>query len=205
MSSRALASSIGLGNDICHIPRIYKILTSKRGPRFIERVLTDLERKQQRPSTILRCVVSNATTNVGGTCEVHEHVRHHVQSDGTTRDPIFWKAAEFMAGRFAAKEAAIKAYHQQKLTFHDIEISNHAPSSLSRATFGDGGDDADGDAPESIPEPDGSSEAHTASPSSGPPQIIIRAGGGRTLQNAMLSISHDGDYATAVCLSLPTG
>lgn len=75
---------LGLGNDICHIPRIYKILTSARGPRFVERILTDRERQGPRPARILQCVS-------GGLPPVK-----------ATRDPAFWKAAEFVAGRCVA-------------------------------------------------------------------------------------------------------
>lgn len=40
--------------------------------------------------------------------------------------------------------------------------------------------------------------------SSGPPIAIIQVGGQSEMQSAMLSISHDGDYASAVCIYLPT-
>jgi holo-[acyl-carrier protein] synthase len=71
--------------------------------------------------------------------------------------------------RFAAKEAAIKAYPHRHLTFHDISIERLAQEG---ARLG-----------------------------SGPPIVRIKseADTGED-ESALLSISHDGDYATAVCI-----
>ncbi|PMD16473.1 hypothetical protein NA56DRAFT_310841 [Hyaloscypha hepaticicola] len=82
-----------------------------------------------------------------------------------------FRAAEFLAGRFAAKEAAIKAHHNRKLTYHSIAI--HRPP---------GTDSSEG---------------------SQPPVAIILPESGKWEegQEARISISHDGDYATAVCLA----
>ncbi|KAK3324628.1 hypothetical protein B0T19DRAFT_428998 [Cercophora scortea] len=77
-----------------------------------------------------------------------------------------------MAGRFAAKEAAIKAHPHRRLTFHDIVIRK-----LDRGSV-----DADGGG------------------GSGPPVAVIRGERGCLSQIAKMSISHDGEYATAVCL-----
>ncbi|OAQ98205.1 hypothetical protein LLEC1_00931, partial [Akanthomyces lecanii] len=86
-----------------------------------------------------------------------------------------WKAAAFLAGRFAAKEAAIKAHTHRQLTFHDVVIERRAVAARAE-TLG-----------------------------SGPPVARIRApaadDGADEDESAMVSISHDGDYATAVCLA----
>lgn len=74
-------------------------------------------------------------------------------------------AATFMAGRFAAKEAVIKAHPQKNLTWHGITISHQASTHADRK---------------------------------GAPAAIIR--GANEDYEALISISHDGDYATAVCL-----
>ena len=76
------------------------------------------------------------------------------------------------ARRFAAKEAAIKAHSHRRLTFHDVIIERRS-----------GGAERLG---------------------SGPPVARIRAAASATAEedvSAMISISHDGDYATAVCLA----
>ncbi|KAJ1333635.1 holo-[acyl-carrier protein] synthase [Microdochium nivale] len=93
------------------------------------------------------------------------------------------KAAEYMAGRFAAKEAAIKAHPQQNLTFHQIEIQRLKMPHGTPQVVGELGASAKND-PES----------------SGPPVAKISPGNGRTPMLASISISHDGDYAMAVCL-----
>ncbi|KAK1598297.1 uncharacterized protein LY79DRAFT_586898 [Colletotrichum navitas] len=74
--------------------------------------------------------------------------------------------------RFAAKEATFKAHPSRRLSFHDITI-------VRRAVV------------EGKANPNGS----------GPPVAVIRGEReGEPGQTAMVSISHDGDYATAVCL-----
>jgi hypothetical protein len=73
--------------------------------------------------------------------------------------------------RFAAKEAAIKAHHNRKLTYHSIAI--HRPP---------GTDPLEG---------------------SQPPVAVILPDSGdwEQGQEARISISHDGEYATATCLA----
>ena len=73
--------------------------------------------------------------------------------------------------RFAAKEAAMKAHSHRRLTFHDIIIERR-----------------------------GRDEEHLGS---GPPiaRIVGQSGQDEEDTSAMISISHDGDYATAVCMS----
>lgn len=72
--------------------------------------------------------------------------------------------------RFAAKEAAIKAHSHRRLTFHDITIERRRGDQERRL-------------------------------GSGPPIARIRGLAGEECDaSAMISISHDGDYATATCL-----
>ena len=69
--------------------------------------------------------------------------------------------------RFAAKEAAKKAFSKRKLNFHDITIDSPSLDNLrSRA-----------------------------------PVTLIKSITGHEDQIVPMSISHDGDYATAVCMS----
>lgn len=72
--------------------------------------------------------------------------------------------------RFAVKEAVIKAHPHLKLTFHDIVIQKKLITSDGATTL-----------------------------ESGAPIAIINAGEGRS-QEAKVSISHDGEFATAVCI-----
>lgn len=85
--------------------------------------------------------------------------------------------------RFAAKEAAIKAHPHLRLSFHRIVIRRHqSPAAASRV-------------------------ADQLPVSSGPPTVVVLGEAddhAAPAQEAMLSISHDGDYATAVCLGFDT-
>lgn len=80
--------------------------------------------------------------------------------------------------RFAAKEAVIKAHPHRSLTWHEIVITSR-PSSTTTPT-----------------PPDNNNNRTT-----GAPTAIIR--GATEDYEALLSISHDGEYATAVCLGAP--
>lgn len=109
------------------------------------------------------------------------------------------KVTEHLAGRWAAKEAAIKASKPRKLTLLDIEVLQQADTREMYAlirdkTFvhasgirrldltGNAAGPATGSAPAAPRRPDAIEND--------PPG-----------QMAPISISHDGDYATAVCIA----
>ncbi|KAG8425517.1 hypothetical protein J3458_002209 [Metarhizium acridum] len=147
---------IHIGTDICQISRIYSILCGPRRTRFINRVLA--------PEEVAR---HDARLNWSAACPKGDTCH----ADGGIRGTELWKTAAFVAGRFAAKEAAIKAHWRRRLTFHDVIIERRA---------GGRGDTL----------------------GSGPPVARIRAGAGDAEDAcALVSISHDGDYATAVCVA----
>jgi len=79
-------------------------------------------------------------------------------------------ASRFLSGRWAAKEAIVKAHQRRRLTFQDIRITS------PRAEKGLG---------------------------SRAPVAVVRTLSGREEdgQEVLVSISHDGDYAVAVCLA----
>lgn len=90
---------IGLGHDICHIPRIYKILISERGPRFIKRVLTPRERHQPRTVSALHGAFAQYKLFKKFTSDSNDPTHVSPNADVTRRDPTFWKAAQYVAGR----------------------------------------------------------------------------------------------------------
>ncbi|OAA40844.1 holo-acyl-carrier-protein synthase [Beauveria brongniartii RCEF 3172] len=159
---RAFPLPLNVGTDICQISRVYGILATPRATRFVNRILAHEERPRfaALASTLPLKPTSMPESERAGDSAV------------SVLDPEGWKAAAFMAGRFAAKEAAIKAHTHRQLTFHDIVIERRAVA------------------------------ARTETLGSGPPVARIRAGeeAGED-ESAMISISHDGDYATAVCLA----
>ncbi|RFU28262.1 hypothetical protein B7463_g8088, partial [Scytalidium lignicola] len=226
-----------IGTDICHIPRIFSILTSsnnyknrKIAHRFIRKLLTEEEyeesRKQidgalndlaglsQRRALILKrgqelgvlakgkgkwkfgvedfdeeknggdaeATVKgneketgkddndNGTIKRVGSEDVLKTLMRSLGEEEKVVKKRVKVVANFLAGRFAAKEAAIKAHTVRRLTYQDIAIRKQsAPSGMSRA----------------------------------PLVLIKREGRGwsEDPQIVPLSISHDEDYATAVCMA----
>ncbi|KAL6795559.1 hypothetical protein J3E68DRAFT_404628 [Trichoderma sp. SZMC 28012] len=163
---------LNIGTDICRISRIYGILRSPRGMRFVNRIFSPEEQARKDPR--LRCLenrplvkpfLSEGSTLFQSSIETtpsSEEIAH--------QDPERWAAATFVAGRFAAKEAAIKAHSHRRLTFHDVVIERR-----------------------------GRNEERLGS---GPPVARIKGDEGEDEDaSAMISISHDGDYATAICMA----
>ncbi|POS81145.1 hypothetical protein DHEL01_v200468 [Diaporthe helianthi] len=153
---------LNLGTDVCHVTRVRKILESPRASRFVQRVLNDEERGHPKIQCILK---KEHSSNLGRSAAMAPGVKDLSPSTVTSNLDELQLAATFMAGRFAAKEAVIKAHPQKNLTWHGITISHQASTHADRK---------------------------------GAPAAIIR--GANEDYEALISISHDGDYATAVCL-----
>ncbi|KAK1988668.1 hypothetical protein LZ30DRAFT_469552 [Colletotrichum cereale] len=164
VSPRPFPFPLNIGTDICQISRVYRLLASGRGARFLQRVFTKDERAlvpADPPSGHPSSSTTKPETSQNGDFQA---LKKH--------NPLLWKKATFVAGRFAAKEAAFKAHPFRRLSFHDITIARRALV-------------------EGKANPNGS----------GPPVAVIRGEReGDPGQTAMVSISHDGDYATAVCV-----
>jgi phosphopantetheinyl transferase (holo-ACP synthase) len=89
--------------------------------------------------------------------------------------------------RWAAKEAAFKAHPHLRLGFHDVLIL--PPGEMQEQT---------GDHHQLL-------YRQQAWQATGAPVAVIKPGGGRRDQIAMVSISHDGNYASAVCIGFELG
>ncbi|CAI6089799.1 unnamed protein product [Clonostachys chloroleuca] len=164
---RAFPLPINVGTDICQISRIYRILEGPRAARFVDRILGPHERVVAASRLLPLTLVGSPGTE-GNRDSLMPPLTPAARS-GVSRDDELWKTAAFIAGRFAAKEAAIKAHSHRRLTFHDITIERR-----------------------------GRDEERLGS---GPPVARIRGELGDDCDSsAMISISHDGDYATAVCI-----
>ncbi|KAH8808974.1 hypothetical protein F5884DRAFT_389311 [Xylogone sp. PMI_703] len=112
----------------------------------------------------------NAIKRVGSGDILKELLRSVEEEERTVRKRVK-PVANFLAGRFAAKEAAIKAHTTRRLTYQDIAIRKQfAPSGLTRA-------------------PLALIRNEATSWEVGPAQIVP------------LSISHDEEYATATCIA----
>ncbi|KAF7925666.1 uncharacterized protein EAE98_006891 [Botrytis deweyae] len=218
---RAFPLPVNIGTDICRISRIQDILTkhqSKYAHRFIRRIFTPQEQVWYRPrllplieylyfmerrefiqgkiekqerwkakslEALIGLVTPKETPLLNSTAANDSPVgsliwpTHGAQEDlkkltKEEEESILLQlkenvhgVARFVAGRFAAKEAAKKAFSKRKLNFHDITIDSPSLDNLrSRA-----------------------------------PVTLIKSAAGQEDQIVPMSISHDGDYATAVCMS----
>ena len=161
---------IFVGTDVCRIARVRRILEAagRREP-FVRRVLRRPEERGRIDAILGRLgrveerEKAKAAAAASWLSRLMRRAEPPPPAGGSPeRVRLLQQAAVHMAGRFAAKEAIIKAHPHitPKLSFDQICI--HAG-------------------------PDGA------------PAAVVTADG-REPQQARLSISHDGDYATAVCL-----
>ncbi|KAI1346454.1 hypothetical protein F5Y01DRAFT_20910 [Xylaria sp. FL0043] len=181
-----------IGNDICRIARVRHILKGKLGPQFVRRILGPGEIEHSTTARILRCILDR-------------DAQRTAESVGAHDAPNFSRAVEFMAGRFAAKEAVIKAHPYRRLTFQRIAILRAAFRSDSAlgAFEREEGAERETRAGEEIEEGTQEDGASTAQ-QSGPLVAEIDADLPGRLTYASVSISHDTEYATAVCLGVNT-
>ncbi|KAG6168037.1 hypothetical protein E4U11_006187 [Claviceps purpurea] len=155
---------IHVGTDICQISRIYAILNSPRRRRFIHRILAPEEVAQHGTRLGEDISVEAAKSDRDGTRPGTG------TGKGDVKGSALWKTAAFLAGRFAAKEAVIKAHPYRRLTLHDVVVERMPGRYEDRL-------------------------------GSGPPVARIKAADGEGDVSALISISHDGDYATAFCVA----
>ncbi|KFY93369.1 hypothetical protein V500_03744 [Pseudogymnoascus sp. VKM F-4518 (FW-2643)] len=166
-----------VGTDICHIPRVHRLLTHQMShPEYVE---PDMPRFWTRVLTTLEARYSGWKT--GGALEGN---------------------AKFIAGRWAAKEAIIKAFSAAypalgQIFMHDIVILNskvqmaisEARKAASRISVREGGP----------PQPEGWELAPGVS--RGAPRAFVRVPVPEVgWVEVSMSISHDGEYATATAL-----
>ncbi|KAK1472110.1 hypothetical protein CABS01_04753 [Colletotrichum abscissum] len=186
-----------VGTDLCQISRIYRILASDKESRFLRRILTKHERLAI--PAVLKSADASATPSEISKDDDFQALKK--------RNPLLWKKASFLAGRFAAKEATFKAHPTRNLTWHDITIARKQSAQLKdieerkKATEQEEKPKKQDEEPKELEAKEAEPTALTPN-GSGPPIAIVRGiHEGIPGQEALLSISHDGDYATAVCLA----
>ena len=171
--------SLSIGTDIAHIPRIAKLVASQRRlPRFLRKLFTAREERAFH----LRFPLSDFKSDSGSFSEGEQQRREDA-------------AARYLAGRWAAKEAVVKACSWRRLMFDEIQILKDEES---RRVFG-----VILDRPEvkrAMREEDWGrkEEDETASEALTEEGVEDEVISGQVVK---ISISHDGDYATAVCLA----
>ncbi|KAI1161137.1 hypothetical protein F5B18DRAFT_653950 [Nemania serpens] len=191
-----------IGNDICRIARVRKILAGKFGRRFVRGILRPEELRPPRAARMLHFILEPSPERPGV-------------------EPDLRRAAEFMAGRFAAKEAVIKAHPHRLLSFSSIAIVRTAQSTstpyqesmldafekMGTNVVGGGTDpEKEGEGGSWAGEPEVADGKTQVQETKGPLVAVIKADGlvGHDTY-ASISISHDGEYATAVCLAANPG
>ncbi|KAH9904003.1 hypothetical protein F4778DRAFT_76598 [Xylariomycetidae sp. FL2044] len=202
------AFPVGIGNDICRVKRIQYLLSSQHATRFMKRILTADELQEPRAARLWTAV------------KTQKPPRPNFESLGRREEHVY-EASYFMAGRFAAKEAAIKAHTFRKLSWHQIEIKPYPSAqtrtqqqlSSSSSLLSSGTNNGPAAAPPGLKRTDSDDDADADAAAA--PAAAATTGswtGGRPLlafikgddvwddSHAPVSISHDGEYATAVCL-----
>jgi holo-[acyl-carrier protein] synthase len=160
---RPFPHALNIGTDICHIPRIDAILSEneRTAQRFLKKVLNpaeDLYKGKSIEETLRNWHAQRLSSGEKSTT---------LSEDGAL---LAKGLSQFVAGRWAAKEAIIKAHTGARLTMKDITI-------------------------ESVTKEDGSSGAPIA-------WVDIWEGAKLKEQREVkISVTHDGEYAMAVCLA----
>ncbi|KAM7199909.1 hypothetical protein V8F20_005558 [Naviculisporaceae sp. PSN 640] len=205
---------MALGSDICQISRIQKILN--RGPnvagRFVERLMTEEEIRDIRRPDIKQWIdYAISKINRSPNKETHKNII----LDENVRDVYSYqrksgasRTAAYLAGRWAVKEAVIKAHPHRRLNFRDIivysTVRQLARHGKERETEADQqGNDMDNSGKESESEGDVAADIVADTRWTGRPSAIVRGRKelGEEDTEVLVSISHDGDYASATCLA----
>ncbi|KAK4629572.1 hypothetical protein CLAFUW4_08449 [Fulvia fulva] len=175
MPPRPFPFALGIGTDICCISRIRELITKKPQNAsllpFVKKVLTIREQD-----------------------DFFHRFRHVAMATNGDLTPI----TRYLAGRWAAKEAVIKAVGHRRLTLRDVEIfqkpvDEHEGLGVYALICDEVHRKSHSEA--SAPSP---SVADTPRGDGLPSRLIFHKLDG---QIAKVSISHDGDYAAAVCLA----
>ncbi|KAI9824985.1 MAG: hypothetical protein M1819_000783 [Sarea resinae] len=172
-------SSLSIGTDICHIARIQRLITRDAQGKSLQRFGRRIFNLYEQPEFERR---------------VEDVIERHGREQGMR------KLAEWLAGRFAAKEAAIKAIRSRHITWHDITI--RVPPGHKEKV-----------APQMVIA--AASASAFASMKTGTVTATATAAIRKSMEHeedrdlegaeARLSLSHDGEYATAVVLAVDKG
>ncbi|KAF2774527.1 hypothetical protein EJ03DRAFT_347122 [Teratosphaeria nubilosa] len=201
MPPRPFPFQLGIGTDIIHVPRIKSLLLKNghdKAPHTLTRYMNQF--LTYREQTAFRSRFFPAQ-NESGALLIAGWMRDEV---------VVGKVVRYLAGRWAAKEAVIKAC-QREIGFKDIQILSRQPGKqgVSGAVYG-----LVLDSPASAfaaRTPTNADDAATRASSNEEAGVIKGDSGHFTPgdeqdddlrgQVVEVSISHDGDYATAVCIA----
>ncbi|KAI9774587.1 MAG: hypothetical protein M1840_002836 [Geoglossum simile] len=163
---------ISIGIDICRIRRVYDLISKDRGKwrgPFLRKVFNPRELR------LLGSTLRAKQLSLTSACPRQT-----------------WGLAQFLAGRWAAKEAAIKAIRSRRVRFHEITVESK--KGLPHMLI---------DLPEAhATEENTTGEAATRQVIGGMEDEAEEEGAEVGTFEAKLSISHDGAYATAIVMAI---
>ncbi|CAI7620039.1 unnamed protein product [Penicillium pancosmium] len=174
-------------SHIVHLPRITRLLTSRPNylSRFTQRILSDAEQRdfRRRFKGITQPTSQNSSKTASASAFVSTSTSASM-STSTRSAPITPEITRWLAGRFAAKEAARKASPAgaASIGWKDVIVRVEEDVRKSTASMG------------------GAVDGHTAVDGTSRRPEIVYVGGGEE-RVARLSISHDGDYVVATVLA----
>ncbi|KAF7189357.1 Holo-[acyl-carrier-protein] synthase [Pseudocercospora fuligena] len=187
MPPRPFPSQLRIGTDICQVSRIAKLITKERRP-------------DAKPGSSLNLFLKHLFTRRE---RDFFELRYNKGDKGYGIGHPSASVIQHLAGRWAAKEAIIKALKPRNVTFGDIEVLSKPGTRSVVAVIMDkraplGSADADSEdkhyrtnfAPENV-------YAEKAELAQEAFALWQSAEG----QEVQISISHEADYATAVCLA----
>ncbi|KAI9753770.1 MAG: hypothetical protein M4579_005004 [Chaenotheca gracillima] len=179
MPPRPFPFPLSIGIDICYIPRIRQIITKDEG-RQLSRFARRIFHPDERPGA--QKLIDRYERARAGRGEGCGHA-DNIQTRGNLE---LSRLSEWIAGRFAAKEAAMKAVNSRRLTWHDILVGSTGKGPTLTIL--------DARNPRQSSMNDSGKERSTMARST------LEQSEEPGSQVARISISHDGEYATAVVM-----
>ena len=186
--------ALNIGTDIVHLARISRLVAHRPSyrDRFTRRVLCETEREDFRARFSIDSAirVPNAPVNdVNGNTNLRKAGSQHPNASTVSPDMIRW-----LAGRFAAKEAAKKAapFGAAGMGWKDVLV--RVPTD-SRSHDRDASGTSGSGRPEIV------YLEHADGNEVGVPSAGGQIQGGLRGRIGRLSISHDGDYVVATVLA----
>ncbi|KZZ96230.1 4'-phosphopantetheinyl transferase [Ascosphaera apis ARSEF 7405] len=173
-----------VGSDIVHLPRISRVLAGKYANRFVQRILRDEETADFRKRFHLTKSISGGSNPANG----QQQDKRIIGDNFKTPGDLELTMTRWLAGRFAAKEAARKAapLGAGSLSWKDILVRVEEQPSLDAGA------------------------ASKVRGSRRPEVLYLRGYSDQAVKNAgedaiaragKLTISHDGEYVVATVLA----
>ncbi|EME79432.1 uncharacterized protein MYCFIDRAFT_79493 [Pseudocercospora fijiensis CIRAD86] len=182
MPPRPFPSQLRVGTDICQVSRIAKLIAKQRRP-------------DSKPGASLHSFLRHLLTFRE---RLEFDLRYDKENKGYDTGKPSVSVIHHLAGRWAAKEAIIKALKPRKVTFADIEVLRRPGSNSTVGVILDRRADADAAGKHYRKTFEPGNEKASLEELAQKALALWRSAEGQEVQ---VSISHETEYATAVCLA----